>query len=101
MLTLLWNISAAIRGYLRLYMPTNRVLDWLRTPQGLKWAVPLGLLAVPGYLAGTARSRVAQRSGVPLLLERRQVHLHGDAQPADADEALRRFRPNFFLSAES
>ena len=54
MLTLLWNISAAIRGYLRLYMPTNRVLDWLRTPQGLKWAVPLGLLAVPGYLAGTA-----------------------------------------------
>ena len=41
MLALLWNLSAAIRGYLRFYMPTNRALDWLRTPRGLKWAVPV------------------------------------------------------------
>jgi hypothetical protein len=51
MLALLWNLSAAIRGYLRYYMPSNRALDWLRTPRGLKWAVPLALIAIPGYLA--------------------------------------------------
>jgi hypothetical protein len=50
MLTLLWNLSAAIRSYLRFYMPTNRALDWLRTPRGLAWAIPVALLAVPGYL---------------------------------------------------
>lgn len=54
MFALLWNLSAAIRGYMRFYMPTNRVLDWLRTPHGLKWAVPVGLMAVPGYLAAMA-----------------------------------------------
>lgn len=50
MLALLWNISAAIRGYLRFYMPTNRALDWLRTPQGLRWAVPAAVVLVPAYL---------------------------------------------------
>ena len=50
MLTLLWNLSAAIRGYLRFYMPTNVALDYLRTPRGLKWAVPVALVAVPAYL---------------------------------------------------
>ena len=41
MLTALWHLSAAIRGYLRFYMPTNRAVDWLRTPRGLKWAIPV------------------------------------------------------------
>ncbi len=50
MLSLLWNISAAIRGYLRFYMPTNRALDWLRSPRGLKWAIPTALVATPAYL---------------------------------------------------
>lgn len=50
MLALLWNLSAAIRGYLRFYMPTNRALDWLRMPGGLKWALPAALAATPGYL---------------------------------------------------
>lgn len=50
MLALLWNISAAIRGYLRFYMPTNRVLDWLRTPHGLKWAIPVALVATATYV---------------------------------------------------
>ena len=50
MLSLLWNISAAIRGYLRFYMPTNRALDWLRSPRGLKWAVPVAGVAAPVYL---------------------------------------------------
>lgn len=50
MLALLWNLSAAIRGYLRFYMPTNRALDWLRTPRGLKWAIPIAVVATPSYL---------------------------------------------------
>lgn len=50
MLALLWNLSAAIRGYLRFYMPTNRALDWLRTTGGLKWAVPIALVVTPAYI---------------------------------------------------
>jgi hypothetical protein len=54
MLTALWHLSAAIRGYLRFYMPTNRAIDWLRTPRGLKWAIPVSLIATPAYLGLTA-----------------------------------------------
>ena len=54
MLTMLWNLSAAIRGYLRFYMPTNRAVDWLRSPSGLKWGIPVALVATPAYLALTA-----------------------------------------------
>lgn len=68
MLTMLWNLSAAIRGYLRFYMPTNRALDWLRTPRGLRWAVPVALVAVPGYLVAMAISaQVALRPGLGWL----------------------------------
>ncbi len=54
MLTALWNLSAAIRGYLRFYMPTNRAVDWLRSPRGLKWAIPVALVVTPAYLGLTA-----------------------------------------------
>lgn len=50
MLSLFWNLSAALNGYMRFYMPTNRAVDWLRTPRGLKWAVPVALVATPSYL---------------------------------------------------
>ncbi|MGL5825369.1 MAG: hypothetical protein ACRCYU_11215 [Nocardioides sp.] len=54
MLTALWNLSAAIRGYLRFYMPTNRAVDWLRGRRGLTWAIPGALVATPAYLGLTA-----------------------------------------------
>lgn len=54
MLTALWDLSAAIRGYLRCYMPTNRAVDWLRNPRGLKWAIPIAVVATPAYLGLTA-----------------------------------------------
>jgi hypothetical protein len=38
MLTLFWNLSAALNGYTRFYMPTNIAVDLLRTPRGLKRA---------------------------------------------------------------
>lgn len=50
MFNLLWNLSAALNGYMRFYMPTNRAIDWLRTARGLRWAVPVALVATPAYL---------------------------------------------------
>ena len=68
MLALLWNLSAAVRGYLRFYMPTNRALDWLRTPGGLKWALPVALVAMPAYLfAMSVAALFAQRPGLGYL----------------------------------
>jgi hypothetical protein len=68
MLSLLWNLSSAIRGYLRFYMPTNRAVDWLRSPRGLKWAVPTALVAVPGYLGVMAIcARLALHPGLGWL----------------------------------
>lgn len=64
MLTALWHFSAAIRGYLCFYMPTNRAVDWLRTPRGLKWAIPVALIATPTYLGLTALAiELAARPG--------------------------------------
>lgn len=68
MLALLWNVSAAIRGYLRFYMPTNRAADYLRSPRGLKWAIPVALVATPAYLfAMSVCAVVAQRPGLGYL----------------------------------
>ncbi len=51
MFRLLWNLSIRVRLFLRTYMPTNILLDALRTRRGVKWGVPAMLLAVP-YLLG-------------------------------------------------
>ena len=64
MFSLLWNLSTALRGYLRLYMPTNRAVDWLRTPRGLKWAIPVALFATPAYLfAMSVCAAIVERGG--------------------------------------
>ncbi len=47
MIRLLWTASVEVRYFLRRYMPSNIVLDLLRTRQGLKWGIPATLLAVP------------------------------------------------------
>lgn len=65
MLTMLWNLSAAIRGYLRCYLPTNRAVDWLRTPRGRKWAIPVALVATPSYLHGMSISATVVDRGGP------------------------------------
>lgn len=65
MLIALWHFSAAIRGYLRFYMPTNRAVDWLRSPRGLKWAIPVALVATPTYIGLTALAiQLAARPGL-------------------------------------
>ena len=45
MIRLLWTASAEVRYLLRRYMPSNIVLDLIRTRKGLKWGVPAMLLA--------------------------------------------------------
>ena len=46
MLRLIWNASIRIRTFMRVWMPTNILLDALRTRRGLHWGVPAILLAV-------------------------------------------------------
>ncbi|WP_228389333.1 hypothetical protein [Cumulibacter manganitolerans] len=53
MIRLLWAGSVHTRDFLRRYMPTNILLDLIRTRRGLKWGVPAMLLAVPYLLAAS------------------------------------------------
>ena len=53
MLQLLWAMSVRIRYFLRRYMPTNILLDLIRTRRGLKWGIPAMLLAAPYLLAAS------------------------------------------------
>lgn len=53
MIRQLWTLSVQTRAFLRRYMPTNILLDAIRTRRGLKWGVPAMLLAVPYLLAAS------------------------------------------------
>lgn len=53
MLRLLWAASVRTRHFLRRYLPTNILLDLIRTRRGLKWGVPAMLLAAPYLLAAS------------------------------------------------
>ena len=51
MIRLIWAASVHTRYFLRRYMPTNILLDAIRTRRrGLKWGVPAMLLAIPYLL---------------------------------------------------
>lgn len=53
MIRLLWNASVHVRGFLRRYMPTNVILEAIRTRRGLKWGIPAMFLAGPYLLAAS------------------------------------------------
>lgn len=53
MIRQLWTLSIHTRAFLRRYMPTNILLDAIRSRRGLKWGVPVMLLAVPYLLAAS------------------------------------------------
>jgi len=61
MIAFMWNVSVAIRRYLRMYMPTNIAITLLRSRRGLKWAMPAALVFVLAYLyaASFAASLIA------------------------------------------
>lgn len=64
MIRLLWTISVNIRRFLRRYMPSNILLDRVRTRRGLRWGVLAMLLAFP-YLAIAYWAGAAVDSGGP------------------------------------
>lgn len=60
---LLWTGSVHTRSFLRRYMPTNILLDAIRTPRGLKWGVPVMLLAIPYFLIAAILVQVINDGG--------------------------------------
>ncbi|MCG7433315.1 sulfate permease [Kocuria indica] len=50
MIRLLWTLSNSVRYYFRRYVPSDRLLDTIRTRRGLKWGIPAMLVAVPYLL---------------------------------------------------
>lgn len=60
---LLWTGSVLTRNFLRRYMPTNILLDAIRTPRGLKWGVPVMLLAIPYFLIAAILVQVINDGG--------------------------------------
>ncbi|MFC7620686.1 sulfate permease [Microlunatus sp. GCM10028923] len=64
MISFLWAFASFVRSYLRRFMPTNILLDHLRTSSGLRWGIPAMLLAVP-YLAAAYLITVMIDNGAP------------------------------------
>lgn len=63
MFRLIWIASVHTRCFLRRYMPTNILLDALRTRRGFKWGVPAMLLAVPYLYLGYLLSGLIEAGG--------------------------------------
>lgn len=63
MLRVLWAMSVGVRNLTRCYLPTNILLDFLRTRRGLKWGVPAMLLAVPYLLVAVWCARSVADGG--------------------------------------
>lgn len=63
MLRLLWAASVRTRYFLRRYMPTNVLLDLIRTRRGLKWGIPAMLLAAPYLLAASICTNLIANGG--------------------------------------
>lgn len=64
MFRLIWIGSVYTRYFLRRYMPTNILLDLIRTRRGLKWGGPAMLLAIP-YLYVASLLTVLLEDGAP------------------------------------
>ncbi|GAA3587399.1 hypothetical protein GCM10022198_08730 [Klugiella xanthotipulae] len=64
MLRLLWNLSVHVRNALHRFAPTNILSDAIRTRRGLKWGIPVMLLAVP-YLYAAYLCTVVIDGGGP------------------------------------
>ena len=63
MVRLLWAASTCIRSFMRRYMPSNILLDAIRTRRGLKWGIPAMLLAIPYLLVANVSVEAATNGG--------------------------------------
>ena len=61
----MWNLSAAVRGYMRYYMPTNIAIDLLRTRCALGWATLSALAGTTVYLSGMSLCATLVERGGP------------------------------------
>ena len=50
MIRLIWNLSIRTCLFLRTWIPTNILLDVIRTRRGLRWGIAAMLLAIPYLL---------------------------------------------------
>lgn len=64
LLDTLWAASIRTRVFLRRWMPTNILLDWLRQRRNLRWGVPAMLLGV-AYLAAAVGCILLIEQGWP------------------------------------
>lgn len=63
MFRLIWITSIHIRYFMRRWMPTNVLLDKIRTRSGLKWGVPAMLVAIPYLYAASLLTVIIQDGG--------------------------------------
>lgn len=59
----LWDDSIRTRRFLRRWMPTNILLDKIRTRRGLKWGIPAMLVLGGGYIFAAAMCITLIRHG--------------------------------------
>ncbi|MGP9617557.1 hypothetical protein ACT3S2_11080 [Arthrobacter sp. AOP36-A1-22] len=65
MIRLIWAASVHTRYFMRRYMPTNIMLDAIRSRRrGLKWGVPAMLLAIPYLLIANVCIQLIE-DGIP------------------------------------
>lgn len=67
MLRMLWVMSVHTRYFMRCHMPTNILLDLIRTRRGLKWGIPAMFLAVPYLLAASICTGLIAGNGLGWL----------------------------------
>lgn len=65
LMALLWRLCAAAQRLMRVWMPSNVTLDWLRTRRGVKWAIPAACVLTPAYLLAAALANVWIKDGGP------------------------------------
>ena len=63
MIRLLWAASTSIRNFMRRYMPSNVLLDAIRTRRGLKWGMPAMVLAIPYLLIANLSAEAVANGG--------------------------------------
>ncbi len=63
----LWTLSVRTRTFLRRWMPTNILLDKLRTRRGLKWGVPAMGLGILYLFAAAGSITLINRGWSPCL----------------------------------
>lgn len=64
MLRLFWTTNTQIRTFMWIWIPTNILLNALRTRRGLRWGIPTMLLSA-GYFAIASWCTVMVNTGVP------------------------------------